>query len=192
MCRRFLERCFGRRAFLVFCCGLFSISSRLALADGGVIQIRKEAGPFRITLFSTPAPLRAGPADLSVLVESAKSGETLLDAKVVLLLQPLRGADASKRLELEATRAQATNKLLYAALPDLSEQGEWSVRIDVQEGSRHASAAGTIEVLPPPPALLADWPYFAAVPLLIGLFILNQYLRRRQLASVRARRAQGQ
>ena len=176
---------------LLLCCGLILCCSGQLAADGGVIQIRKEAGPFRITLFSVPAPLRAGPADLSVLVESAKSGEALLDAKVILRLRPARSTGSSEELELEATRAQATNKLLYAALPNLGEQGRWDVQIDVREGPRHATATGTIDVLPRPPALLADWPYFAAVPLLIGLFILNQYLRRRQIASFGSKRAQG-
>jgi hypothetical protein len=178
----------SRRFSIIGCCILALCGARQLLADGGVIQFRKQAGPFLVTLFSTPAPLHAGPADLSVLVESAKDGQALLDAKVILRLHPSSEHDPSKVLKIEATRAQATNKLLYAALPSLTGQGLWDVRIDVEEGPLSASAYGAIQVLAPRPALLTDWPYFALIPVCIGLFVLNQYLRRRHLARVRAMR----
>jgi hypothetical protein len=187
-----LGRYFSRikpRHFFTFFCWLFALCySQQLFADGGVIQFRKQSGPFLITLFSTPAPLHAGPADLSVLVESANDRQTLLDAKVTLQLHHSGEHDRSRMLTIEATRAQATNKLLYAALPNLGKQGLWDVRIDVEEGPLSASAEGEIQVLAPRAALLTDWPYFALVPLLIGFFVLNQYLRRRHLARIRGKR----
>lgn len=173
------------------CCVLALFCSRPLRADGGVMQFRAQAGRFLVTLFSTPSPLEAGPADLSVLVELASDRRTLLDAQVTLHLHP-HGADSSKIVHVSATRARANNKLLYAAMPNLSQPGVWDVQVDIQEARLHGSAQGSIQVLPPPPALLADWPYFALVPLLIFLFVLNQYLRRKQLAIFRDKRTRHQ
>ena len=39
-----------------------------AFADGGAVQFRTNAGPYVITVFTSPSPLSAGPADISVLL----------------------------------------------------------------------------------------------------------------------------
>jgi hypothetical protein len=150
--------------------------SALLKADGGIVQFRRQAGPFVVTLFSTPSPLRAGAADLSVLVESAQTRAPVLDASVSLDLRNSRGSEVTGA----ATHDQATNKLLYAALPVVPEAGTWNVYVKVNRHGEHAVAEGTIQVLPAPPALVHYWPYFAVVPLVIGLFMLNQYLKAKQ------------
>jgi hypothetical protein len=155
---------------------LLFICTNLLRADGGVVQFRKEAGPFLVTLFSRPSPLRTGPADLSVLVESAQTRTPILNATVSLHLRSVSGREA----DAAATHALATNKLLYAGLPVISEPGTWEVQVTVSHQAAHAVAGGSIQVLPGPPAILHYWPYFAIVPCLIGLFILNQYLKARK------------
>ena len=57
------------------------VAMNLLLADGGAVQFRRQTGPVIITLFSAPVPLRAGPADLSVLVQNARDGSPILNAK---------------------------------------------------------------------------------------------------------------
>ena len=136
-----------------------------------------------MTLFGSPSPLRTGPADLSVLLETAGGNEPILDATVSLTLY--RG---NARVIAAATHAQATNKLLYAALPDLSEAGQWQVAVGVEKGGVHSEVRGTIEVLPGPPAVLFYWPYFLVVPLAIGLFALNQWLKKKEAARRGSRR----
>ena len=155
---------------------LLLVCAVLLKADGGIVQFRKTAGPFVVTLFSSSVPLRAGPADLSVLVEFAQSRAPVLDATVSLHLRNKTG----RELAAVATREQATNKLLYAALPSISEPGTWDVEVTISRGAAHAQASGAIQVLAGPPAILHYWPYFAIVPCLIGLFILNQYLKTRK------------
>ncbi len=143
-------------------------------ADGGTVQFRRRSGPFIITLFSSPVPLRTGEADLSVLVEWADGNRPVLDATVGLdLSQP--GA----RLSMKATHAQAANKLLYAALPQLPKPGNWTAAVSVTRGDSRAEVMGTVNVIFGPPALVSYWPYFAIVPCLIGLFVLNQILKSR-------------
>lgn len=140
------------------------------------MQFRKEAGPYVVTLFSTPSPLRAGPADLSVLVEDVQGGAPVLDAKVSLDLD----SGTERVIHVTATRERATNKLLYSALPTISEAGTWRVQVKIVRNGAGAEASGNIQVLPAPPVIVHYWPYFAIVPCLIGLFILNQYLKARK------------
>jgi hypothetical protein len=140
--------------------------------DGGAVQFRRRSGPFVITLFSSPVPLRTGAADLSVLVESVDGNQPVLDATVGLdLSQP------GTHLTLEATHAQATNKLLYAALPEIPRPGNWAVTVSVKRADLKAATTGNVTVLPGSPALVAYWPYFAIVPCLIALFVVNQILK---------------
>ena len=94
-------------------------SAPRVFADGGAVQFRQETGPFLVTLFAAPAPLRAGPVDLSVMVQDRTSLEPVLDADVSLRLSAEGGPGSSARL----TRANAQNKLLYAAPIDISKAG---------------------------------------------------------------------
>ena len=48
--------------------------------------MRQAAGPFVVSLFTTPESPAVGPADLSVMVEDQGSGSVLLDADVVVTL----------------------------------------------------------------------------------------------------------
>jgi hypothetical protein len=111
-----------------------------------------------------------------VLVESAPSHSPILDATVSLHLSDDSGIELSAR----ATHAQATNKLLYAALPAVPGAGNWSVRVTVARGEERAMVEGKVQVLPAPHALVHYWPYFAIVPCAVGLFVLNQYLKAKQ------------
>ena len=162
----------GRRVGLFVL--LVSALPAILLADGGTVQFQRQTGPFVVTLFSSPAPLRTGSADLSVLVETIAGNQPVLDATVRLRLQ-----QGNKHIEDVPTHAQATNKLLYAANPDLPTPGDWRAIITIERAGQRWDATGAIEVLPGPPAFVFYWPYFALVPLLIALFVLNQRLKRR-------------
>lgn len=69
-----LSRC-GR-----FCLRLLPVPAiflfpSLAGADGGTLRFSEEKDGYRIAVFTTPTPLRAGPVDISVLVQNAATGE---------------------------------------------------------------------------------------------------------------------
>ena len=144
------------------------------LADGGAIQSRQEAGPFVITVFTSPAPLRAGPVDMSVLVQNRDTLETVLDAAVSVHLQR-----ADSEITAPATRAQAQNKLLYAANIDLAEPGEWQYSVAVIHGGSHAIASGRMMAAPAGTKPASYWTYFVFPPLCIVLFGIHQWLGRR-------------
>ena len=155
------------------------LTASLLLADGGTVQLRKQAGPFEITLFSTPSPLRSGPVDLSVMVQRAGDRSPVLDANVKVHLRK-RGGDNIIEVFAPARHENATNKLLYAAKVNLVSAGEWLAEIEVIEGGATADIAGQVTVLPESPPIVAYWPYFALVPLAIALFFFNRWLRRRR------------
>src|SRR2546425_1814223 len=88
------------------------LAQATAFADGGTVQLRKEAGPLVITVFSSPAPLSAGPVDISLLLQNRTGLEPVLDATVSLVL---RADTSGTEIRARPTREQAQNKLLYAA-----------------------------------------------------------------------------
>ena len=174
----------GRKSLFL---GLIFLS--YAFADGGTIQLRKQAGHFLITLFSEPTPVRVGKADLSVLCERNSNKQAVTDAQVLIHLRRPGSDGTIMEIALPAKRSESNNGLLYAAVANLSEPGKWPVRIDVRSGSDEAMVTGVMEVLPSQPAIVTYWPFFVAVPLLALVFAINLRLRRgRALRHPRARK----
>lgn len=160
------------------------IASGLLIADGGIVQFQSQAGPFFVTMFSAPVPLRVGVADLSVMVQSVNDRNSVLDCEVTLQLSKAGEHD----IRVAATRAQATNKLLYAAHPVLQQAGKWSVRVAIEARGDTVRVNGEIEVLPQLPPLIVYWPYFALLPVAVAFFALNQWLKRtRKVTNPRVR-----
>jgi hypothetical protein len=152
-------------------------------ADGGTLLFTRQDGSFVVTLFGAPEPIRAGTADMSVLVQRASDREPVLDAQVQLRLTRA-GFDP---LEVRLSHANATNKLLYAGSIQVPAAGVWKAEVSVYAKQGSARLSGELQVLTPQPPLIAYWPYFALVPLMIGLYALNQWLKRRRAVRPRAR-----
>jgi hypothetical protein len=148
----------------------------VARGDGGVVRFNGPAGPFDVTVFTAPTPLRAGPVDISVLVRDRTVQQPVLDAQVVVRLVPANAM--SSAVAAVATRARATNKLLYAALAALPAPGSWNMQVTIRHGAGTATVSQPLEVARPLPPLLAFWPYLAVPPVCIALFILHQWLSR--------------
>jgi FixH len=160
----------------------------LLWADGGTVVLQKRSGPFLITLFSDPTPVRVGRADLSVMCQKAEDNSPILDAKVLLhLRRPSSGNDIVE-FTLPAKHDNASNKLLYAAALDLPSPGNWKVNVDVERNGILASVGGSLTVLEKQPAIVTYWPFFIIVPLVALLFAINRRLKRgRELRHPRAR-----
>src|SRR5262249_22373888 len=73
-----------------------------AHGDGGAVRLAQQAGPYRVTVFTAPTPLRAGPVDVSVFVQDG-AGAALPDVTVRVTLT--RGGET---LEARATHEAAT------------------------------------------------------------------------------------
>lgn len=146
-----------------------------AHADGGAVQFEKTAGPFVITVFTTPSPLRAGPVDLSLMVQSRENQQPVLDCQALVQLHK----EGAMSIRYEATHEAAQNKLLYAAPVDVPEPGLWELEVAIEHGDDSINVAGEITVAPANPVLLVYWRSLALPPLFISLFAVNQWLKRR-------------
>jgi hypothetical protein len=153
------------------------LAASVAHADGGTVRVQQEAGPFRIAVFSAPEPLRAGNADLSVLVQRREDDAPVLGAEVALRLD---GPPPAPPIEARATHDAASNKLLYAAIVAIPAPGVWTLRATVREGTDTADVAGEIAVAPRAPRFETLWPYLAGPPVVVLLFAAREWLRRRR------------
>jgi hypothetical protein len=115
--------------------------------------------------------------DVSVLVEDSANGAVMLDATVDLRLEGEHGAHA---LNMEATRHQATNKLLESAIIDLPTPGQWELTVLVRYGLDQAVFKTQLQVATPLPRLASVWPFVALPPLVVLLFVGHQVLQWRR------------
>jgi hypothetical protein len=156
-----------------------------AHADGGRLQMRQAAGPFVVSLFTTPESLAVGPADLSVMVEEQGSGEVLLDADVVVELTSEDAGSAPVIAHL--SHAHASNRLLQDAVVELPHAGSWHAVLRVREAGREASASTDLTVANYSARRGTVW-FFAILPIgVVALFawvqVAKQQARRRRLLS---------
>lgn len=138
----------------------------------------RDVGGYRIAVFAEPAPLRAGPVDISVMVQDAQSGEQLDDTMIDVRVQSV--GPVVVRRDSPATEEAATNKLFKAAHLTLPFSGHWQVQVEVD--GRYGKAEVTAEMVAgtalPRWQRLWAWFTWPAVP--VGLFLLNQWLAARQ------------
>ena len=148
-----------------------------AFADGGAVRLRREAGGLAITVFTSPAALAAGPADLSVLVQDQNGLEPVLDADIFLLLHE---SSTGAQFEAQATRQNAQNKLLYASPVMFSRPGKWELTVTVKRTSQLVGVGGILDVAPAP-AEASYMAYIAFPPAMVALFAVRERLLRRRL-----------
>jgi cytochrome c oxidase assembly factor CtaG len=143
---------------------------------GGEVRLTEKAGPFLITVFSAPTPLRVGPVDLSVMVQDGDSGRPILDAEVTVRLR--EHGTGGPSILTQATRQNATNKLLYAALVDLPASGLWELQVTAQHQEQVADVACMVTAAQPR-SMPRSWRLYAALlSVMIGGVALHQWHRR--------------
>ena len=155
-----------------------------ARGDGGTVRLRERKGPYEITVFTSPTPFRAGPVDISVLVQDAASGEPLPTARVTVTLTARR---RQYGLHQAATSSAATNKLLRSALFELPWAGWWEVEVTVaagvEEGGGEETVRFAVEAAEPLPHWVALWPWLAWPALAVAVFGVHRRLVRRSIDS---------
>ena len=165
----------------------FLAMAALVFADGGSLIVRKQEGTIVISVFSAETQIRAGTADLSVMVQNASDQSAVMDAIVMLRLTSSTGGNVTE-VAAPATHAKATNKTLYAAQMTIPYPAVWRLSAEVTAGHETAGVSADLDVAPAAPPIRRYWPYFALVPLVILLFVFNRWLRRkRQIISRQAR-----
>ena len=144
-----------------------------ALADGGRLRAYEPAGDFRIAIFTSPEPLSAGPVDVSVLVQDRATGETILDADVVLELSGPGGLVLSS-----PAGRHARNRLFYGTIVSLT-PGSWTAAARIRRADSAASVRATFDVGGSGPGPIRTWPWLSIPPLAVALYAANRRLRRR-------------
>jgi predicted permease len=188
----------GWPALLALLAPLFATNAH---ADGVHIAMRASSGAYNITLFTAPEPLRAGPADFSLLVQDSVTGEVLGDVTATGTLTPVPAPFAGQRsqpgAQLEApssnsqvfrlTHAQASNRLLLAASPVLPAPGSYTLVLQVARPGAPGASYTILLTAAPDHRRRTTLLFALALPLAaILLFLLNQHARRgrrRQLDS---------
>jgi hypothetical protein len=198
-------------SYVVWCLVLAAsllVARPSALADGGVVRLRKAVGPFIVTVFSSPVTL-VHPSDVSVMVQQGDTGTLVLDASVDLFFiapegvtisaaelfcgpdgTPLRSVSpgfSSEPRALRASRERATNKLLYGATVNLPAAGTWQMRVRVRHRDAEANVLCAFPVVSGDRRLASAWPCLAIPPLFIALFATHQRLRRRRTGAIHSK-----
>ena len=160
---------------------LLAVPLAPAIANGGTVRIsRARVGPWLVSVFSSPTPLRTGEVDISVLVQDTADA-VVSDVPVTVEAHPVHvtTTDAPPITET-ATREEATNKLFRAAKFRVAATGEWEFRIRVG-GDAGGDAGGEVSfraALTEP--TLLDRPYLLAALVLTPLLLVGWLLSRRR------------
>jgi hypothetical protein len=164
--------------------GLFLLSSliphpsSLARADGGTLRLRERVGNYQVAVFTSPTPFRAGPVDISVLIQDVAAGEHVAEARVTVRLTA-RGS--GQVVDYPATTDAASNKLFHAVVFQLPEPGWWDVDVAIDGPQGSARIRFAVEADEALPRWQTLWPWFGWPVLAVGLFGIHQVLVRRKV-----------
>jgi hypothetical protein len=157
---------------------LGGVAARTAQGDGGTVRLSSVAGRYRVSAFTSPAPLRAGLIDISVMVQDSLSGEPIHDAAVSLDVTST--AEPPLEIHVQATREAATNKLLRSAIFELPRAGPWRVDITIDGPLGAARSSFDFVADEPMPRWHDLWLWIAFPALPIALYTLAEIRRRRR------------
>jgi hypothetical protein len=159
-------------------------SGQTAYGDGGMIRLSQCEGGYRISVFTEPTPFRAGPVDISVLIQDARTGALIPETRATIWLTPY--SHPSQPMHRSATSKAATNKLLKAALFVLPEPGRWAVEVVIEGEQGNARVHFELDAVERIPQWSAMWSWIGWPAPVILLFSIHQMLvwrKRRGLAS---------
>lgn len=166
------------------------VSIASSFADGGVVLARQVVNGFDLTVFASPSPLRAGPVDVSVLVQNPENGGAVLDADVAVAWSSKSSASPDwlppcctmddGRAAIPATRGHSQNQFLYSAIVPIRSAGPSELVLHVNVGGKKALLSCDVKVLPPQAPAQAYWPLLALPPFVVAGFTLHQRLSRRR------------
>ncbi len=159
-----------RAAILVLLTGFGDV-----VADGGRVASSQRVGEYHVTVFSSPSPLQAGPADLSVMIQQAASGEIVRGVPVVFTCCH---EQTGTSFVCSATHDQATNKLLSAAKFDFPVEGTWAVEVEIGHPVDRQLAFDLFIAHASLSVPLLAW--IACLPLiLVALYLMRHWIQRR-------------
>jgi hypothetical protein len=161
------------RPLLVLVVAGWLVSS--ACGDAGLVRLSEEVGKFRITVFTSPTPFRAGPVEIGVLVQDTATDRTIRDVDVSVSIAPRhRPTDETHY------RVTDTGPLIPAVNFELPTGGWWRVRVKAKGSLGEVEKSFELEADEPPPRW-REMILWIALPLVpVGLYIMHQWLVRRR------------
>jgi hypothetical protein len=157
---------------------LIGVCDQIAHGDGGTIRLSRSDGAYRISVFSSPTPFRAGPVDISVFVQDPVTGEPVPEVKITVSFSPC--ARPEQVIYHVATSDAATNKLLKAAVFELSEPGCWVVDVAIRGEQGDGRVRFALEAGKRTSEWPAMWPWIVWPIPVILVFSVHQFLVRRR------------
>ena len=134
------------------------------------------AGPYKITVWSSPDPALVGEVHVALAVTLAEDASPVLDADVQVIF---KSTGDGSTISAPATTENSENKFLYEAITDIKESGPYQViiSIDADEGSGEVSFKLEVE-----PDSGVSW-YLIVVAVVIGAGLLYWGWRRRSVSA---------
>lgn len=157
-------------------------------ADNAVPIAEHQSGSRILTLFAHPAPLRAGPVDVALMMTDRGSGRPLLDWSATAVLRPLALASEQPswvppccRMAVGSdkavpfTSARSANAFLRNASLVIATPGTWALDLEVKLAKgKTIREPFEITIGNPPAPLSRYWLWIAALPLGIIGYVLTQ------------------
>ena len=143
--------------------GIWIALAGFARADSAAILAQEKAGEWQVTVFAPSLPLRAGPVELGVLVQDARTLQPVLDAGVTIQILGTT---------LRPTRDSSANRILYAARGKIP-KGTGTLVVTVQRLGMAAEVRSQVKVETATEPAGAYIFCFSLVPLGITMFFLT-------------------
>lgn len=146
-------------------------------ANGGTLRVANaEVGPYWVSVFTDPTPVRVDTLDVSVLITEIGESEVVPGLNVRVFAEPVEHAGAAH--DLPATREAADDPRYYAAKFRLGSTGRWRLSVEVEGDDGDGATAfeveaGELRLLDRPlvlifvsllPLLLAAWWFLRGTP----------------------------
>ncbi|MFN2189258.1 MAG: hypothetical protein ACK2T3_10865 [Candidatus Promineifilaceae bacterium] len=144
----------------------------------GKMQLSAEpAGPYKMTVFTSPDPAVTGEIHVAALIFFAEDASPVLDADVTVTLSQTSGS--SSPMTIPANLGDSENKLLFEAIAEIKEPGLYTVIIEVDHADTgHGEAAFQMEVVDEGGF---NWLYL--IPVVIAATLVALWLVRRNRAN---------
>lgn len=139
---RWRRRCVLRLVIFWLAIAFISFSDQSASAhtEGKMQLSAQPAGPFKMTVFTSPDPAVVGDIHVAALIFTAEDASPVLDADVTIKMESVNGSGTPQFAP--ATLGDAENKLLFEAIINVDDPGAYIVTItaeDSEGGSGDAS-----------------------------------------------------
>ncbi|GIW83267.1 MAG: hypothetical protein KatS3mg105_5074 [Gemmatales bacterium] len=156
---------------------------KFAVADGGRVQRSEIVDGKRITVFTSPVPLRVGDIDISVLVQDDETGQVIRNVPLRVELRWVSdGATTMSQIGKRLSHEHSTNRLMQSAIIKLPYSGQWrsTIHFDL---SQQPAANNSLEfqmTVHEQPAMSPTVILFVALPfLLVSVYILRESISKR-------------